>query len=64
MNIEEFKARCASFIAKHGADAIMMADEERRAAMCLELEPLAKFAKMPAEKLLALIAKAIAEGQL
>jgi len=64
MNMDQFKEQRARFIEKHGADAIMMADENARYAMCLELEPLAKFAKMPAEKLLALIAKAIAEGQL
>ena len=63
MNIEEFKRRKKAFAAKHG-DELIMACEVKRRIMVEELGPLAKFSRMPAEKLLALLAKARVEGHL
>lgn len=62
MDLEEFRRRKLAFIEKHGADSIIMADETQRAELMRELEPLARMSKMPAEKLLALIAANLAQG--
>jgi hypothetical protein len=62
-SIEEFKVAKAAFVNKHG-DSLMMASEAKRAVMLEELAPLAKFSKMPAERLLTAMAKQYAEGHL
>lgn len=56
----EFKRRKAEFVAKHG-DQLLLADDAKQRVMCTELEDLARYAKLPAARLLQAVAKLYAE---
>lgn len=60
MDMKSFVAEKEAFLAKHG-DTLLYADEEARVALCRELEPLAKFSKIPPDRLLAALASVHAE---
>lgn len=59
--ISEFSIARREFVAKYG-DELLTADEKVRQRMCQELTPLARFAKLPTERLLQAITKRYAEG--
>ena len=53
--MEEFRAGKAAILAKYG-DAVMMGDAAQTKAILAEIAPLAKFAKLPPERLLRALA--------
>lgn len=54
-SIDEFKKAKAAFVAKHGENMVVptIAEHDR---MLAELAPLAKFAKLPVDKMLSCLA--------
>ena len=60
-SMEEFKAAKLKVIAKYG-DAIMLGTEAETKAILAEIAPLAKFAKMPPERLLKALASQYAHA--
>ena len=55
--IAEFRAAKADIIARYG-EALLNGDTKSNAALLKDLAPLAKYAKMPAEKLATALARA------